>query len=186
MAAKGSVGPTYKLVLRLLEQDGPMTGVEVADALKIHRNTAGWNLRKAHENGAIHICEYERKVGVRGDWARIYKFGPGTDAKLPKIDERVYQARHYQKRKAILQARKRAKMDGNNPFGAMLCSTLSSSSKAQLLEKTQSQLSPISASETASFEGSMGSFAWPRPLPSALIASPKRSRSQRQSKSAKG
>lgn len=186
MAAKGSVGPTYKLVLRLLEQDGPMTGVEVAEALKIHRNTAGWNLQKAHENGAIHICEYERKIGVKGDWARIYKFGPGRDARLPVVDQSVYQARHYQKRKVVLMARKRVKMDGNNPFGALLCSIPSSSSKAQLQEKTPSPLSPISASETVSLGVSMGSFAWPRPLPSALIASPKRSRSQKQSKSAKG
>lgn len=78
---------------------GDMPCAEIAEATGLHYLTVLHYTRAMHARGAVHIAAYE--PDSRGRYVtRVYKLGPGRDAKRPKLTDaerrRRYLARQRQ------------------------------------------------------------------------------------------
>lgn len=109
---------TRDFIMSIL-QDGDLTVAQCAEDMRMHRNTVDYHLRRAHSEGRAHISAWKRQVGTQGDWAAVYRFGPGEDAKEPKRtvrDAKAYSRRHYAKHSGLIRARRAAKAGTLNPY----------------------------------------------------------------------
>ena len=178
MPRKGELSPLRDKAEALLKAAN-YTVEKLMEKMEVCESCARWHMRRMKEAKLIYVVDYERRIGkgLGGSYTKVYAWGNEPDAPAPVRDQKANNERHRAKRVTLEKARRRAKMDPTNPFLVNLCSTHLNSLRAQSVEKTTSQFSPTSAFETVSSKVSMASFAWPRPLPSALTASPKRHRS---------
>jgi hypothetical protein len=80
-----------KLIKLLL--DGAHTCAELAEQTGLHYVTVLEYTRELHRAGAAHICMYEKDALGR-DALKVYKLGPGRDARRAKLTAVERQARH--------------------------------------------------------------------------------------------
>ena len=78
---------------------GDLTCQELAEETGLHYVTVLQYTREIHAAGAAHIVRYEPDTRGRHN-VKIYKLGPGTDAKRKKLTGAERQARVRDKRKA--------------------------------------------------------------------------------------
>lgn len=78
---------------------GDLTCLELAEETGLHYVTVLQYTREIHAAGAAHIVRYEPDTRGRHN-VKIYKLGPGTDAKRKKLTGAERQARVRDKRKA--------------------------------------------------------------------------------------
>jgi hypothetical protein len=83
-----------KLIKLLL--DGAYTCEELAQESGLHYVTVLEYARELHRAGAAHICMYEKDSRGR-DALKVYKLGPGRDAKRTKLTPAERQARRRSK-----------------------------------------------------------------------------------------
>lgn len=106
--------PSRTAVIAAIQEHGPMTCAEVAEAL-------GWPHSRAHETianarrwqpGKVFRVVRYRKTPAKGKDLSVYAFRPGKDAPRPKIDTKARRqeaARRYQaKNQAVINARERS------------------------------------------------------------------------------
>lgn len=79
---------------------GDLTCQELADETGLHIVTVYQYTRELHASGAIHIVRYEADARGR-HLVKIYKLGPGKDAKRVRLTQAERQARMRAKRKAL-------------------------------------------------------------------------------------
>jgi DNA-binding transcriptional ArsR family regulator len=95
----------------LAEDD--LTVAQAAELLGMHRNTVEYHLKRAADEKRAHICGWDRKVGVQGDWGAIYRNGEGANVPQPKTQgkatQRMYSRRYYKANRAVIRARSAAK-----------------------------------------------------------------------------
>jgi hypothetical protein len=99
-------GELIQGALRLLEELGPQTAVEVAREQGVHRNSAANSLSRLRGRGLIHISDWTRTVeGERMRIRAIYSHGPGKDKKKPPREPRATkQRRLYGRNKAMVNS----------------------------------------------------------------------------------
>lgn len=78
---------------------GDLTCLELAEETGLHYVTVLQYTREIHAAGAAHIVRYEPDTRGRHN-VKVYKLGPGTDAKRKKLTGAERQARVRDKRKA--------------------------------------------------------------------------------------
>jgi hypothetical protein len=79
---------------------GDLTCQELADETGLHLVTIYQYTREMHAAGAAHIARYEPDGRGRHN-VKVYKLGPGKDAKRVRMTQAERQARLRAKRKAI-------------------------------------------------------------------------------------
>ncbi|MGI9153593.1 MAG: hypothetical protein ACR2IY_06950 [Rubrivivax sp.] len=87
--------------------DGELSCVELAEETGLHYVTVLQYARELHLAKAAHICRWEKDARGR-DAVKIYKLGPGKDAKRERISDAERQARY----KAKLKSQKMAQVMG--------------------------------------------------------------------------
>lgn len=79
--------PSEKLIVRLLQEEGPSDGHQIAEATGISYRSLYASkdrmLGKLRTAGLIHVSDYRRQEGHGGEPAPIYKAGGGKDAARP-------------------------------------------------------------------------------------------------------
>jgi hypothetical protein len=111
--------PTTREAVMAALLDEDLTVAQASELVGRHRNTVDYHLRRAHDELRAHVCGWQRQIGVQGDWAAIYRFGPGIDVPPPKRtkrDEKVYSKRYYRNNRGIVRARRAAKAGKLNPY----------------------------------------------------------------------
>lgn len=96
---------------------GDSTAGDLAEDLRMHRNTVDYHLKRAHAEGRAYIASWKRHFEVRGKWAPVYRyapgvFGPGIDAPEPrrtKADAKRESKRYYARNRLLVRARQAAK-----------------------------------------------------------------------------
>lgn len=109
---------TREFVMEILK-GADLTVAEAAEEMGMHRNTVDYHLRRAHDEGRAHICDWKRQIGVQGDWGAVYRFGPGVDVPAPKRtkrDAKNESKRYYAKHSGLIRARSAAKRGPVNPY----------------------------------------------------------------------
>jgi hypothetical protein len=97
------------------------TTTDMAQFLGLHRNTVDYHLRRAVREKRAHIFDWDRKVGVQGDFSAIYRFGPGENKKKPnRLSDKQYSARYWKKNKGVLIARAAAKRGKLTPYSQLI------------------------------------------------------------------
>lgn len=84
--------------LALLRQVGPLTALQMSQALKTHHKTIYWAIRTLRKRQLVYIHSWKRSYGTRGRWAARYAPGTKPDATPPVSDRRADATRHYRKR----------------------------------------------------------------------------------------
>lgn len=90
---------SYAQLVKLLF-DGVYNCEELAEQTGLHYVTVLHYTRELHRAGAIHITAWEKDCFGR-DSVKIYKLGPGRDARRERMTPAQRQARARLKRKAI-------------------------------------------------------------------------------------
>ena len=111
---------TRNAIVKLLNEQGPMTAAEIADALEFNRKRVDGSIvkaRQAHGTEIFRIAGYRRQVGIQGREAAIYALGPGDDARRPRMDtkrdrQRIKE-RYREKYKYILRLRDQKRRNGS-------------------------------------------------------------------------
>jgi len=90
---------------------GPMTVEEIASALGRSKITVGSCIASARTGAEKHfyIKAYRRQVGRAGIAAGVYAVGSRADAPFPECDKKGNAARYYQKNRALIRLRRRAR-----------------------------------------------------------------------------
>lgn len=101
-----------ELIRLLLE--GTYSCAELAELSGAHYVTVLHYCRELHKRGAAHICMWDKDSRGR-DLVKIYKIGPGPDAKRKKASAAERQRRYREKKKATQLAQVVA---GNGSFEA--------------------------------------------------------------------
>ncbi len=115
---------TRNAIYKLLQEQGPITAAEIADALEFTRRRVDSSIitsRKEYGTEHFRIAGYKRQVGIQGHEAAIFAAGPGYDVRRPKMntqnDRRKIQERYREKYRHILRMRNQKKRHGTlNPF----------------------------------------------------------------------
>lgn len=89
---------TQAQLIKLLLHD-PYNATDLADATGLHYVTVLEYLRELRRAGAAHISAWEKDSRGR-DMIKVYKLGPGRDAKREKLTGAERQGRSRAKRKA--------------------------------------------------------------------------------------
>jgi hypothetical protein len=79
---------------------GPLTAKGLADAFLFHPDSMRRCIRRAHDEGKIHVCGWDV-------WSAVYAVGPGVDVPYKKLDPKVVRAngnKHSAERKRIRTA----------------------------------------------------------------------------------
>ena len=87
---------TFSILVKLL-YEGTRTCYELAQDTGLHKLTIYDWTREMHRQGIIHICMWE---GEGRSSVRIFKMGPGTDAKRPVKGRARIHAEYNARRKA--------------------------------------------------------------------------------------
>lgn len=115
---------TRNAIFKLLQEQGPMTAAEIAEALEFTRKRVDASIieaRAKYSTQFFRITGYVRQVGVQGREAPIYGVGPKPDVKRPPMntseDKRRIQERYREKHKYIIRLRTHKRRHGAiNPF----------------------------------------------------------------------
>lgn len=89
----------YAHLIKLL-LEGTYTCQELADETGLHYVTVLHYTRELHKAGAAHICMWEKDMRGR-DLLKVYKIGPGPDAKRSKLTQNERQIRYRAKKKQL-------------------------------------------------------------------------------------
>lgn len=90
----------YAKLIKLM-LSGTLTCQELADEIGLHYVTVLHYTRELHREGAAHIAEFHADTNGR-DMIKVYKIGPGKDAKRSRmtVNERKASSRATQKDRA--------------------------------------------------------------------------------------
>jgi hypothetical protein len=91
---------SYALLIKALRQ-GDMTLAELAEETGLHYLTVALYTRALHKIGEIHIIDWASDPLGRKS-SKIYKLGPGRDAKRQPLTQVQRQRRRRDKRRAIV------------------------------------------------------------------------------------
>lgn len=83
---------SYAIMLKNMI-DGDNTCFDLAEITGLHVLTVYYYCRELHKQGVIHVSHYEPDVHGRHT-TKVYKFGPGRDAKRIQMSAVERQARH--------------------------------------------------------------------------------------------
>lgn len=83
--------------------DGTYNCTQLAEETGLHYVTVLQYTRELHRAGAAHISSWEKDARGR-DVIKVYKLGPGKDAKRERMTQVERMARHREKIKSIKQA----------------------------------------------------------------------------------
>lgn len=90
---------TYARLIKLM-LEGTYNSQELAEETGLHYVTVLQYSRELYRAKAAHICAWEKDIRGR-DVIKIYKLGPGKDAKREKMTRAERQQRSRAKKKAI-------------------------------------------------------------------------------------
>lgn len=98
--------------------DGPHTCTDLAEATGLHYVTVQQYLRELRRAGAAHISAWEKDARGR-DMIKVYKLGPGRDAKREKLtpaqrQQRVRERRQEMQRAAVMAGKGQFVKSANN------------------------------------------------------------------------
>lgn len=94
------MGAILQAQLIKLMFDGAYNCTQLAEETGLHYVTVLQYTRELHRAGAAHISSWEKDIRGR-DVIKVYKLGPGKDAKREKLTGAERQARHREKRNAM-------------------------------------------------------------------------------------
>lgn len=94
------MGAILQAQLIKLMFDGTYNCTQLAEETGLHYVTVLQYTRELHRAGAAHISSWEKDIRGR-DVIKVYKLGPGKDAKREKLTGAERQARHREKRNAM-------------------------------------------------------------------------------------
>lgn len=90
---------SYAQMIKLM-MEGTYNCQELANEIGLHYVTVLQYARELYRAGAAHICAWEKDIRGR-DVIKVYKLGPGKDAKREKLSDGEKQRRLRAKKKAI-------------------------------------------------------------------------------------
>lgn len=120
---------TRTAIQQLIRDNGPMTALELTEALKMNRVTVTSCITASREKYGtqfFRIASYRRQEGQGGREAPIYGLGPDTDVKPLKLGDkarRETQKRYADKMRATINARHRVRRNHGaaiNPFEQLI------------------------------------------------------------------
>ena len=126
------IGPTQRVIINVLEREGPMMASDLTDLLEMTEGAIRRAIDRSHESKLVHIHSYHQHRGVWVKDARVWAAGPGRDARRPKQTEkereRERQRRYREANRATTRAREAARKratSGYSPrqrsvFGSMV------------------------------------------------------------------
>lgn len=94
---------TYARLIKLM-LEGTYNCQEIADETGLHYVTVLQYTRELYRAGAAHICAWEKDIRGR-DVIKVYKLGPGKDAKREKLSGAARAQRTRTKKKATALTR---------------------------------------------------------------------------------
>lgn len=94
---------SYAQLIKLM-LEGTYNCQELANETGLHYVTVLQYARELYRAGAAHICAWEKDIRGR-DVIKVYKLGPGKDAKRQKLSKAERQRRSRAKKKAIALTR---------------------------------------------------------------------------------
>jgi predicted ArsR family transcriptional regulator len=117
---------TRDRIAKLLRDTGDMTAKEIAAELGMLERTISSCINTARNTKEKHfyVVDYERKVGEKGMWAKVYRCGSRKDAPRPIKDRRVYDARYQERHGAAVRLARRDGFDMSNPFAVAMTQVL--------------------------------------------------------------
>lgn len=101
-----------KQLIELLQQRGPMTTTQLADAVGRTRNAVEKSIyhTRDHHPGLIYIAGWQRSLGTGGLPGVMWAAGIGPDAaRMPAMSRAEQNARYYREHKAELQEKQRVR-----------------------------------------------------------------------------
>ncbi|MEY8688356.1 MAG: hypothetical protein AB9M53_00570 [Leptothrix sp. (in: b-proteobacteria)] len=101
-----------RLIIAVLERDGPSTLSELSVALERPYDAIEACVRTTRTNQpeVLHIAEWRRSLVIKGKPSPVYKAGKGKDAPRPERLPRIEVSRRYEQRWAhVIKLRKAAK-----------------------------------------------------------------------------
>lgn len=101
-------------LLLTLRNSGPMTRIELANAMRCKPQSLCDPIRSMHLKKQIHIAGYRLHMG-RGRHPAIYAAGPGEDAPRPPANRKAANRRYYEK--TVREKRGYVNRRATNPDG---------------------------------------------------------------------
>lgn len=84
MAIRREIHPTRQRILKKLQELGPMTKYQIAEACFVSFRNVNEYLKLMHEDLEVYIHSWARSGTGGGSWTKVWGYGDGKDARRPR------------------------------------------------------------------------------------------------------